>query len=292
MAWFPTEVVVSGLLEGAILSLLALGLSLIFGVMKIVNVAHGDFMIFGAFITFWLFSLWGIDPFISLLVSVPLLFLVGMLVYKFIVGPSIRHTEHLMSASMLVTYGLALFIAQAELLTWSPNYRRVITSYSASAFTIGDVQINIVRLIVLISAIAITGLLFFTLQKTKFGRALRACSYDREAAMYMGVNFDRMAYITFGISLSILSLAGMLYMLIRFLNPASGLFFTIKAFVVLIVGGMGSIAGPLLVGLGLGVSENLGAYYISPLYKDIVAYMILLLILTVRPTGLFGRRES
>jgi len=286
------NLIVAGILEGSIYALIALGISLIIGVMNIVNVAHGDLMIFGAISAFWLCSLFGMDPFLTIVIVVPLTFGAGVFIQKFIVGPSIRHVEYATTASLIVTYGLALIIMQSEFLVWSPDYRIITTSYTGTNVAVGDYSFNLMRLIGLAVVIGIFILLRLMTGKTGFGRAIRACTQDRDAARTLGVNFEKMAYLTFGLSASLASIAGLLYILTHVLNPAYGFTLTIKGFVALILGGMGSLAGPLIAGLLIGVFENLGVYYFGGLWKDTVPYIILLIVLLIRPRGILGKEEA
>ncbi len=285
------HVAISGLLEGAIYSLIGIGIGLIIGVMRIINYTHGDLMIFAAFINFWMFSLLGLDPFLTLAISVPVTFGAGVFIQKFIVGPAISRVEFQTSASLIVTYGLALLIFQSEFIFWTPNMRRIQTPYTGLTIGSGDFTFNLMRVLGLVIAVAVAVGLSILLSKTNFGKAMRACTQDREAAMIMGVNFDKTAYLTFGLSAIVAALAGLLYIITHVLNPGYGITFTIKGFIVLLFGGMGSMYGPLLAGLIIGLAENLGAFTFGGLYKDTIAYLILLIILLVRPRGILGRVE-
>ncbi|WP_309493271.1 branched-chain amino acid ABC transporter permease [Candidatus Hecatella orcuttiae] len=287
----PPEVLISGILEGSIYSLIAIGLSQIIGVMRIINYTHGDLMIFGAMISFWLFTLFGLDPLLSLVIIVPLTLGAGMFIQKFIVGPSIRKVELQSSASMVITFGLALVIMQSEFIVWSPNLRSIETSYTALNFMVGGVLVNLMRVLALLMAVAVAVLLHLTLSRTGLGRAIRACTQDREAAMMLGVNFEKTAYLTFGLSTALASVAGLLWILTHVLNPGLGIAFTVRGFIVLILGGMGSIAGPFIAGIIVGLLENIGIYVFGGVFRDTVVYVILFLVLLLRPRGILGKVE-
>jgi len=288
----PPAIIFSGLLEGSIYALLGLGMSMIIGVMRIVNSAHGDLMVFAAFVNYWTFTILGLDPFITLLLSIPILFLLGVVIQGLIVAPTIRLAENQMTASMVVTFSLALLISQTEFIVWTPTYRVITTDYSSWILFLGGMNLNAVRVATLFSAILVAVMLHLILTKTMFGKSMRACKDERDAAMMMGVNFGRVALKTFGLSSALAAIAGLFFIMTHTLNPGLGINFTVKAFVVLIIGGMGSVVGPLVAGLMIGVIENLAGFVIGGIYKDTVTFIVLLIILTIRPTGILGRVEA
>jgi len=286
-----TELLITGILEGALYSIMAMGLALILGVMRIVNIAHGDLMVFGSLISFWLFNIYGIDPMIGLLIVVPFVFAVGYLIQNFVIGPGIERTEAQTTASLIITYGLALIISQSEFIAWTGNFRAIVVPYTVTNIQIGSLSINMMRLLAL-GIIVLAA--FFTavlLAKTTFGKAIRACAQDRDAAQTLGIDFKKMANMTFGFSAALAALGGVLYITTHIVNPAQGISFTVKAFVALVVGGMGSVVGPFAAGLTIGVAETLGVYFLGGLWKETIAYLTLIIILLLRPRGILGVEE-
>jgi len=286
MAWeIIAEVIVRALVEGAAYSLLAVGLTLIFGAMRVLNIAHGDLAVLGAYICYWLLVIFHIDVFIGLLFVVPLMFLIGWGVQKFIINPAVSIPQFQVQASYIITYGLALFISNQELIAWTADYRSLTVAYSYLSISVLGVTINAPRLAVL-SVTVIVSALYMLFLRTRLGRAIRACTQDREAALLMGINFNKLAGFTFGISAATAAVGGMLFALTYTLYPAVGLQLTIKAVTVMIFGGIGSVGGALAAGLLLGITEALVTFVVGATYKDLVAFMLLVIILLIRPTGI------
>lgn len=282
------ELTVLGLLEGSMYSLMAVGLTLIFGVMRVLNVSHGDLGILGAYMCYWLLALYGVDPFISLALMIPLLFLIGFCTQKFIINPAISDPRFQVTASVMICYGLALFVSNQEIIIWGPDYRAFTVPYSYLSFSILGLTINVPRIAVLLITVAISAL-YVLLLRTKLGKAIRACVQDREAAMLMGINFNSLAGVTFGMSVATAGVAGMLYALIHSLYPALGFHLTIRALTVMVFGGIGSVGGALAGGILLGIGECTVSYFIGSVYKDLVGFFILVAVLLLKPTGLFGK---
>ena len=288
MIW---QVVINGILDGSLYGVVALGLTLIFGVMGILNVAHGDLLILGGYVSYWLFIFFGIDPYVSLALTAALLFVVGVLIQKFLVALVIKHAQYQLQASVLVTYGLALLIYTAEQAAWSSQYKTLITSYSYANIALFGVTISIPRLSVFVVSIAVALTFSYILFRTEIGRAMRACTQDREMAMMMGVDFKKIAYLTFGICVAAAGIAGTLYALTHTLVPSVGLSLTIKGLVIIVLGGLGSMAGALAGGIILGVVEAVSGLYLPSAFGGVVAFIVLIAILVVKPAGLFGRQE-
>ena len=281
---------VLGLLEGGIYALVALGLTLIFGVAKILNLAHGDLAILGAYAAFWLFVSYKIDPLFSLLLVLPLLCIIGVAVQRFAINVAIRDARFQVTASIMVTYGLAMLISNSETLAWGSDYRSITLPYSYSGFSFYGIVFNLPRIIVL-AASAVTMVFFVLFLRTKTGKAIRACAQDREAASLLGIDFDKLATVIFGISVAASGLAGVLYLLNHTLFPAAGLQLTIKGLTVMVLGGIGSIEGAFVGGLLLAIVESVASYTIGNAYRDLMSFVILILVLFVRPRGLFGKAQ-
>lgn len=283
------QTIVSGFLTGSLYALIGIGLTIIFGVMRVINFAHGELLMLGMYITYWLFHLLGVDPLLSLLVTMPLLFLIGAAIQRFLIAPSIRAPEENL---ILLTVGVSLVLSNLALLFWTADYRTVTASYSGVAWRLAGISFSVPLLIGFGIALAITAVLFLFLMRTDIGRAIRATAQDRESAMLMGIPVQKISMITFGIGASLAGAAGTLLDPVYYIYPNVGAPFTLKAFVIVVLGGMGSVVGALVGGLILGVAESLGAVYISTGYRDAVGFVIFLLILTLKPSGLFGRSRT
>ena len=283
------QIVVSGLLIGGVYGLIALGLTLIFGVMKIINFAQGSFMMLGMYVSYWVFVLFGIEPYISIFISLAILFIIGVLIHIFLITPVIDTPEH---NPLLVTLGLWLFLDNLALLLWSPDFRVAKVSYASKTFMIQDVIISFPRLMAFSFAIVVAFLLYLFLKKTDMGKAIRAIKDNRVGAMLMGINVRKMDYITFGIGAACAGIAGSVIVPFFHVEPGVGDQFVITAFVVVVLGGLGNFIGALVGGIILGVCEALGAIILPGSLKMLVIYMIFLLVLLFRPTGLFGKRPD
>ncbi len=289
MFWaFFLQSLLNGILTGGVYGLVAVGLSLIFGVMNIINFAHGSLMMIAMYATFWAWSLFALDPYASLLISVPLLFVLGALVQKFLVAPIVDAPEH---NQLLLTLGVALVLENLALFAWKADPRFVQTAYLRVNYFLGPITIKQVHLTAFLASVLITLLLYVLLSRTDLGKAIRAASQDREGATLMGINVRRIYWISFGIGAATVGAAGTLITPFFPVDPHVGSLFVITAFVVVVLGGMGSFVGALLGGLIVGVGESLGAMVLPGSMKQMVAFVLFVLILLFKPNGLFGRRS-
>ncbi len=279
--------IVSGILMGGVYSLIAIGLTLIFGVMKIINFAHGSLMMLGMFTTYWLFILLGIHPYLSLLISIPVLFVLGLFVERFLIAQVLNAPEH---NQLLLTLGISLFIENFALFLWSPNFRTLDIGYLKKAATVGTVMISFPKVIAFLFAIMLTGLLYYFLKNTDLGKAIRASSEEKEGALTVGINLKRIYYVAFGIGTACVGAAGTLIAPFFYVNPHVGGIFVITAFVVVVLGGMGNFIGALVGGLIVGLAESVGAAFVPGQLKQFIIYFIFILVLLFKPQGLFGRR--
>jgi branched-chain amino acid transport system permease protein len=277
--------VVSGLLAGGLYALVALGLSLIFGVMRVINIAHGTLLMLGAYTTYWLFALTGMNPFVSLLVSIPLLFVVGVVLQKVFIHRVVDAPE---LSSLLLTFGLSIVIANMAMLAWTADYRSV--EFLTGSFLLGPIAVSKPRLVTFCSALAITGVAFLFLKLTKVGKAIRATSQHREVAQVCGINVRRIDLITFGLAAALAGAGGSLVSVMFSVFPEMGQIYVFKSFLVIVLGGAGNYPGAFFGGLLLGLVEGLASLFLTAQLSEVIAYILLVIVLLVRPTGLLGGR--
>lgn len=280
------QIVINGLLKGGLYALMAIGMSLIWGVMDIINIAHGSFIMLGAFTTYWLFTLLGIDPFLSLIASIGILFILGYIVQKYLINLIIRASAFI---TLVLTFGIEIFVNNLAQVFWSADVRMVQIPYGAANFSIGSlVTIPIMRLIAFLFVIVISIVLFFILNRTNLGRSIRATSQDLDAARLVGVDVAKTYAVTFGLGVGAAGAAGTLWSILFPITPMMGGILTLKSFVVVIIGGLGSMLGPLFGGLILGVTEALGTNWLGATYENLIGFTILVLVLIIRPKGIMG----
>jgi len=280
------QLLVSGLLIGGVYGLASIGLTLIFGVLRIVNFAQGEFIMLAMFGAFWLHALWGIDPYLSIFIVTPVVFVLGLVTEKIVVNP-ILHAPHAMQ--IFATFGLSVVLQNVALTLWGPDYRSVQTSYSSESFIVGNVAISATSLYAFIVAFLMAGGLIAFLHFSRDGKALRAMVQNRYAAALMGVNTERLNRVAFGVGVACAAVAGCILTPMYYTFPTAGVDLIITAFVVVVLGGLGSIAGAMVGGLIIGVTQTFTGFFISVELKDVMALILFILILLVRPQGLFGR---
>lgn len=283
------QALLSGLLNGGIYSLVAVGLTLIFGVMRIINFAHGSLMMLGMYVSYWLFVLWGVDPYLSLIASGSVLFAVGVLIEAVLVSPVLEAPEH---DQLLLTLGISLVIENLALFLWKADPRTVTVPYLAVAPMVGGIMISSPRVIAFVVSLAFTAGLYVFLKRTDLGKAIRAVSQDREGALTVGINMRRIYALAFGIGCACVGTAGSLVAPFYAVDPYVGGVFVITAFVVVVLGGMGNFGGALLAALIVGLAESVAAVFIPAAMKQIVMYTIFVVVLLFRPQGLFGGRRA
>ncbi|MDP1993465.1 MAG: branched-chain amino acid ABC transporter permease [Syntrophales bacterium] len=282
------QTVTSGVLLGGLYGLIALGMTLIFGVMRVINLAHGEFLMIGMYVSYILFTKFGVDPYLSIVVSVPLLFVIGIAIQRFLLMPLIK-AKAPGENQILMTAGIGLVLTNAALLIFSPNYFTVLTTYSNATASIGKISVSLPLLWDFLICFGITGILYLFIMKTDTGCSIRAVAQNIDSARLMGINIDKIMIITFGVGAALVGAAGTLFMPIFYVFPAIGELFTLKAFIVTVLGGMGSALGALVGGVTLGVVEQMGATYISMALKDALGFVIFVLVLIFRPSGLVGK---
>jgi len=278
-----------GIFVGGLYGLAAVGLSLVFGVMKMLNVAHGELLMLGGYVTFWFFSLYHVDPFLSLIPSAFVLFLLGMVLYKGLFSPLARLQEEVkIKNSMLVGFGLSLIFQNLAIRLWTADERSVSVFYSGWGFSLFGLRFPFIRLAGLVLAsIAIFALHQF-LTRTYFGKAIRATTENWESAALMGVNIEKTSTVSFAIGATLAAMAGTIVSVGYAIHPAMGLEWTLKALIVVVLAGLGNVGGAFAAGLLLGVVESVSTLFVGP-YMEVVGLVIFLLVLELKPQGLFGK---
>ncbi len=280
------QALISGILIGGAYALIGIGMTIIFGVMRIINFAHGDLLMLGMYATYYLFTLLHIDPFISIILTFPLMFLYGGLIQKVFIN---RILGALPQNQILLTIGLGLIMSNTTMLALTSDYKILTTSYSSASATAAGISISIPLAMSFVITALITAALYWFLVKTDTGQAIRATAQDREAARLMGINVRRMSVIAFGLGTALAGTAGALFAPIYYIFPQVGGTFTLKAFVITVLGGMGSIVGATLGGVLIGVAESVGGVYFGSGWKEVVVYTLFLLVLLFKPSGLLGK---
>jgi branched-chain amino acid transport system permease protein len=283
------QLLINGILRGSIYALAAIGMTVIFGVMNIINFAHGALMMLAMYITYWLFTLLGVDPYLSLVISVPTLFILGGFIEKYLIHKSLDEPE---INQFLITAGIMIFIENAMLFLFSPDVKATSVSYKGAAISIGNVIIGLNPLAAGLIAAAITAGLYFFNKKTDLGRALRAVAANKEAARLMGINLNYIYFVAFGIGSACVGAAGTIISPMYYIFPQAGDLFLLLAFVIVILGGQGHVVGAFFGGLIIGVVESLCILVIPGSTKDAVVFAVFILVLLFKPLGLFGKRRQ
>jgi branched-chain amino acid transport system permease protein len=278
--------ILSGVLIGGVYALIGIGLTLIFGVMRVINFAQGDLVMVGMYCTFWVFVLLGIDPFLSVVITMPVLFLLGALLQRTLIN---RVLDALPQNQILLTIGIGLVLSNVAMLVFTSDYRILSTSYSSSSVKFAGIFLSTPLLYCFLITAVITVVLYWFLVKTDIGHAIRATAQDRDAAQLMGVNVRQMGILAFGLGSALAGAAGALVAPTYYIYPQVGGAFTLKAFVVVVLGGMGSIIGATLGGVLIGMAESVSGTYIGSGWKDLCVYVIFLLVLLLKPSGLLGK---
>jgi branched-chain amino acid transport system permease protein len=285
--------IVFGILVGALYGLTAVGLSLVFGVTKFLNVAHGELLMFGGYAAFWLFSLYGIDPFVSLPLTILFLVIIGFVLYKLLFARMVKFTEEVkIKNTMLVGFGLSLILQNVAFRLWTADDRGITTAYSSEAITILGIRFPVVRLAGLVISLICLFALHQFLRKTYTGKAIRATVEDWESAALMGIDVHKVYLLSFLLGAALAGVAGALVAVSYSIDPTMGMHWTLKALIVMVLGGLGSFVGTFVGGIVLGVTESTTAMFISSNYRQVVGLLLFLLVLIFRPQGLFGAKEK
>lgn len=280
------QFVINGLIIGGAYALIGIGLTLIFGIMSVVNFAHGEMYMLGAYFLFMFASMYGINFYLSMAMAIGVVMIIGFLCEKIILKP-LRGRP--IDTVMLAMIGLSMFFQNTAMLAWSPVPQSIKAPSAMPAFLLGGLYFLPQRILILCIALILVILTHLLLKKTKVGKAVRATFLDIETARLMGINSDRIYSFTFTLGVGLAAAAGTLLGPIFTVNPYMGNLANLKAFTIVIIGGLGSFAGAVTAGLILGVSESLGAAYVSSGYQNAVGFVLLIAILILKPKGLFGK---
>lgn len=279
------QVLMSGLLLGGVYALISIGLNLIFGVVRIINFAHGEMVMLSMYLTFWLHHFFGLDPYVAAVIVLPVMFVFGIGFQRLVVQP-ILSTSAIMK--IFTTVGISLLLQNLALIFWKGDFRTVRTSYSMSSLEVFGIIISVPRLVAFCAALLSITILYGVLKYTYVGKALRAIVEDHSVARLMGVTVEKHYMLAFGLGTMFTALGGVLLIPFSSVYPTVGVPFTLLAFVVVVLGGLGSMSGTFLAGLFIGVVESFGGTFVSPGLKEAIYFGIFILVLLVRPQGLFG----
>ncbi len=281
------QAVVNGVLFGAVYAMIGIGFSLVWGVMNIVNVAHGSFIMIGAYISFTLFAAFRLDPFLSIPLVMAILFVLAYGIQRYLINRVVRGPSFI---TLTFTFGLQILIANVCLLIWSADYKSIKLSYSSAGIEMGGIVVPLVRFGIFGVAILVTVLFYLFMRKTKTGIAINATALNFEGARTVGVDVEKIYAVTFAVSAALAGAAGALISPIMSVNPFLGGGLVGKAFVIAILGGLGSTIGALVGGVTLGLVETLGTVVFPSAIQDFLGFAVLVLVLVVRPQGLLGKR--
>jgi branched-chain amino acid transport system permease protein len=280
------QYLVDGVLLGGMYAAVASGFALVWGIMNIVNLSHGALVVLGAYVAYWLFALLGVDPFLAIPVAMAALFVVGWLIQRVLINRVVRAPVLM---TFLITFGLSLVVTDLIVHAFSTDFRSIIVPYAAVGLRVGGVVVPFVRTAALLVAVALVVLLATFLGRTRSGQAILATGMDAEAARLVGIDVAQIYALTFAVGAALAGAAGALFAVIYPISPDLGDPVTLRAFVVVVLGGLGNVYGALLGGLVFGLAQVFGSAIFGAGYEDAIAFGILVLVLVSRPRGLAGR---
>jgi branched-chain amino acid transport system permease protein len=281
------QVLINALVLGCLYACIAIGFSLVWGVLNVINLIHGSFIVLGAYLAWGAYQALGISPWYALLIAAPLFFAFGYLLQRLLLNRVITAP---VLVTLTLTFGLDLILNNAMIYYFKADYRKLILSPPTGSVSIFDVVVPVDRLIATASALALTFLLYLLLRRSKVGRAIVAVRLDRDAAVLMGVDVKSIYAVAFGLGAALAGCAGVLMALIFPISPLTSSAYLGKAFVVCVLGGLGSVSGALAGGLLLALVEGIGSVYLGPAHATTVSFVLLIIFLVVRPQGLLGRK--
>jgi branched-chain amino acid transport system permease protein len=282
-----------GILVGAMYGLITLGLGLLMGVMKFLNVAHGTFIVLGGYISYWVFARYGVNPYLSIPLVIVVMFFIGLVVYKVTFSPLLKLPSigNRLNSSMLITFGIIYVVDNLMTIFWKPDVRSIVAPFTGRSMELFGTKFSITGLCGFAVAIAVAVALYFVLGRTQFGKHVRAATQDAEAASLCGVDVHRTYLISSGIAIALAGVAGVIIVSSYSISPNGGLRWLLVAFVVMILAGEGNINAIVPAGLILGLLEAVGVFIVGAPYRQVVALVIFIVILIFRPQGLFRKRR-
>jgi branched-chain amino acid transport system permease protein len=281
------QILANGLVLGGLYACIAAGFSLVWGVLNVINILHGSFIVLGGYLAFFAYVKLGIHPFVSILIAAPVFFALGYALQRGVINRMIAAPVLL---SLTLTFGLDLMLSNAMLAAFTADFKKLTLEPPLGVVSLGPVVMPVDRLAAMVLALALTGLLYLVLSRSRIGRAIVAVRMDREAAALMGVKVRDVYAITFGLGAAMAGASGPLLAMIFPISPLSGPVYLGKAFVICVLGGLGSVPGAMIGGLALGVVESFGALWFGPEHAITLSFTLLIVILLVRPEGLLGRK--
>lgn len=288
------QAIINGTMTGSIYGLAALGLTLIFGVIKVINFAHGSLLMVGMYAAYWIIMLTGMHPYAALIFVVPLLFFFGYAMQGIVIKPILEAQSDVREPVevIIVTTGVWYILDNITMMIFGAEYRVVQTAISGAKFTIGDIIISAPKFYGFITTIVTAALLLWFLKNTKMGKSIRAASLDRVAASLMGINQYRVYNIAFGIGAAITGIVGCVLIPFYYVFPTVGVIFDVKCFIIVVLGGLGSIPGALIGGVIIGLIESIFSQFMTSTWTELIVYIVFLAVLFIRPAGLFGEKRD
>jgi branched-chain amino acid transport system permease protein len=283
--------IISGIMVGAVYALVAYGLSLLMGIMKFLNIAHGSFLILGGYLGYWMFKVWHVDPYLSIPMVIILMFVLGLILYKLTFSPLMKLPDvgKRLDNSLLITFGLIFVMDNAMTATWSPNIRSITTFYTGGTLSVFNTNLSITGLSGLALAVLIAATLYLVFNSTYFGKHVRAATEDAEAASLCGVNVGRTYLISCGIAIALAGVAGVVVLSSYSISASGGMTWLMMGIVVMVLAGEGKLNAVLPAGLILGVIQSLSIFAVGAPYRQAVALAVFIIVLLIRPKGLFAK---
>ena len=277
--------IVNSLLIGSVYALVAIGLTLIWGVMNVLNFAHGDFLMLGMFTAFWCYTLFKMDPIFSIPVCAAVLFLLGLGIYRFIISKVMKGPG---LAQLVVTFGISIFLANLAVMLWTPDFRLIEKPLLSGTWSLGSVQLSIPKFAASVGSVVVSAGVLLFLKKTRTGKAILAVEMNRDAALLMGINTERINSLSFGLGSALVGIAGAFLSMYYYIHPQVGGLFGLISFCIVALGGFGSIEGAFIAGILIGLVQTLGGYFFDPAYKYALVFLVYLITVWIRPQGLMG----
>jgi branched-chain amino acid transport system permease protein len=276
---------VNGAMIGCMYSLIAIGLTMIWGVMNIVNFAHGDFLMLGMFASFWLYTLYGVDPIFSIPLGAAALFVLGLAIYRFVVSKVMTGP---VLAQLVVTFGVSIFLSNVAVMLWTPDFRLIEKPLLTGTWIFGQVQVSVPKAVASLGSVLVSLGVFLFLKKTRTGKAILATEMNRESALLVGINTERVNALSFGMGSALVGIAGGFLSMYYYIYPQVGGLFGLISFCIVAFGGFGSIEGAFIAGILIGIVQTLGGYFFDPAYKYAIVFVLYLVTVWIRPQGLLG----